>query len=292
MSSPLMVEGTVDVEDGIQVYYRRLGDGRKAVVIPAGMYLEEESKRLAAPHRTLLFYDMRGRGKSTKIADSARLGIEYELADLETLRRHFAFEQVTLIGFSYLGGVVLRYALRYPERVERIVQLGPIPPRRQPHMDQAAAALAGPADAADRASLQSLRQALARGEDPAHNREEYWRIFNKVLLYDPNLVPRFRSDYYTLANESPDNVDFQLATVFASFGDWDWRPQLGSLSLPVLVIHGDYDAVPLDGSREWVASLPNARLVIIPQAGHLAWAEKPEMVFPRIEAFLTGTWPK
>jgi len=84
----IVTEGFVEVEEGIELYYRRVGDGPEAVVIPGGMYLEEEFKRLAAPDRTLLFYDMRGRGKSTTITDAAKLGIEYELADLDTLRRH------------------------------------------------------------------------------------------------------------------------------------------------------------------------------------------------------------
>jgi proline iminopeptidase len=289
----LVTEGFVEVEEGIELYYRRVGDGPEAVVIPGGMYLEEEFKRLAAADRTLLFYDMRGRGKSTTITDAAKLGIEYELADLDTLRRHFGFEYVSLIGSSYLGGVVVRYALRYPEQVERIVQIGPIPPRRQPHMDAYQAAIAVRRGSADLAQLDSLMQAIGRGEDPVRNRQAYWRILHKAMKYDPDVDLRFRSDYYTLENERPDNVwDFHLPAVVGSLGDWDWRPELSRVAIPVLTIHGDYDALPLDGAREWVASLPDAQLLIVPQAGHFPWAEKPEIVFPAINGFLMGKWPE
>lgn len=102
---------------------------------------------------------------------------------------------------------------------------------------------------------------------------------------------RFRSDYYTLQDERPDNVwDFHLAAVVGSFGDWDWRPELSRVANPVLTIHGDYDGLPLDGAREWVASLPDAQLLIVPQAGHFPWAEEPEIVFPAIHGLLTGRW--
>jgi pimeloyl-ACP methyl ester carboxylesterase len=57
-----------------------------------------------------------------------------------------------------------------------------------------------------------------------------------------------------------------------------------------LVIHGDADPLPLEGSKEWVEALPNARLVVIPRAGHYPHAEQPERFFPEVEAFLTHGW--
>jgi hypothetical protein len=33
-----------------------------------------------------------------------------------------------------------------------------------------------------------------------------------------------------------------------SFGDWDWRAELAQVSAPVLTIHGDHDALALEGA--------------------------------------------
>lgn len=283
------LSGFLEVEPGIELYYQRVGDGPQQVVIPAGMIMAEEFERLGAPERTLLFYDQRSRGKSTTITDEAKLGLEYELADLEALRQHFGFERVSLIGGSYLGGVVVRYALAHPDRVERIVQIGPISPRRVPHMDTYWATRSSRWSESDQAEMAVLREKMNRGEETEQDRRAYWRIFHKAMLYDPSLEIRVRGDYFTLQNELPRNSwDVQLPAVVGSFGDWDWRAELAEVSAPVLTIHGDHDALPLEGSREWVESLANARLLIVPKADHFPWIERPEIVFPAIDTFLTG----
>lgn len=287
----IITEGFVKVEKEIELYYRRFGDGPQVIIIPGGMYLEEEFKQLSSNERTLLFYDMRGRGQSTTIKDIAKLGIEYELTDLETLRRYFGFDHISLIGCSYLGGVVVQYALSYPKKVERIVQIGPIPPCRQKYMDKYQTTIATRRDSADLAQLDSLMQLIGRGENLVNNCKAYWRILHKAMKYDPKVDFHFRNGYYSLENERPDNVwNFHLPAVVGSFGDWDWRPELSKITIPVLTIHGDYDALPLDGAREWVKSLPNAQLLIIQQAGHFPWAEKPEIIFPALDEFLRGKW--
>ena len=46
------------------------------------------------------------------------------MQDIETVRRHFGLERVSVMGYSYLGKVAVMYAMAHPERVDRIVQLG------------------------------------------------------------------------------------------------------------------------------------------------------------------------
>jgi pimeloyl-ACP methyl ester carboxylesterase len=79
--------------------------------------------------------------------------------------------------------------------------------------------------------------------------------------------------------------------VLGSIVEWDWRPRLASLDVPTLVVQGAEDAVPLAASRDWAATLPDARLLVIPAAGHFPWAESPETFFPAVDQFLDGRWP-
>jgi pimeloyl-ACP methyl ester carboxylesterase len=46
--------------------------------------------------------------------------------DLEAVRAHFGIEKPDLIGFSYLGKLVVLYATQHPDHVNRIVQIGPV----------------------------------------------------------------------------------------------------------------------------------------------------------------------
>lgn len=66
----------------------------------------------------------------------------------------------------------------------------------------------------------------------------------------------------------------------------DSRPMLGAIRCPTLVLVGDADvATPPELSREIAAGIAGARLVVVPDCGHLSTIERPE----RVNAAL-GEW--
>lgn len=69
---------------------------------------------------------------------------------------------------------------------------------------------------------------------------------------------------------------------------YDWRDRLRALSTPTLVIHGERDALPARVSKELSALLPNARLVLIPDAGHMPFWEAPARFFELVNSFLSA----
>ena len=71
-----------------------------------------------------------------------------------------------------------------------------------------------------------------------------------------------------------------------SLGDWDFRPDLARVTAPTLNIHGETDAIPMDLVEEWTTALPHARLIKVPGASHFPYVERPDLVWPAIEAFL------
>jgi pimeloyl-ACP methyl ester carboxylesterase len=50
-----------------------------------------------------------------------------DVRDMEAVRKHFAAEKTTPIGYSYMGLPVMLYAHDDPQHVGRIVQLDPVP---------------------------------------------------------------------------------------------------------------------------------------------------------------------
>jgi pimeloyl-ACP methyl ester carboxylesterase len=71
------------------------------------------------------------------------------------------------------------------------------------------------------------------------------------------------------------------------------KESIAKVTAPVLTIHGREDRnAPYGGGREWNILLPNARLITIDAAVHMSWVEFPEIVFPSIDPFLNGQWPK
>lgn len=280
-------EGFVTVDEGLELRYKTIGDGPEAVIIPAAVYLEYEFEQLADESRTLILYDQRARGKSSAVAEASKISMDFEITDLEAVRRHFGKEKVSLVGWSYLGGVVVLYAARYPEHVNRIVQIGPIPPT----YDLYAQAASTPLDEETMTQLNKLREEGMAESDPERFCTEVWDIYMKRVFFDSDKIGLMRSDKCKCPNEMPDNVRNQLGAIIGSLGQWDWRDTVQSVDAAVLTIHGDSDTLPLDGSRMWVSSLRNARLFFVREAGHLPFVEQPEVFYPAVDTFLKGEWP-
>src|SRR5256886_13568620 len=107
-------EGYVTTEDGVRLFFQKMGSGPRTVVIPNAAYMFEDFKYLAAD-RTVIFYDLRNRGRSESVTDASKLkgGVLLDVEDLETIRRQFGIHPVDVIGHSYLGMVVALYAMKY-----------------------------------------------------------------------------------------------------------------------------------------------------------------------------------
>ena len=77
----------------------------------------------------------------------------------------------------------------------------------------------------------------------------------------------------------------------ASLGAFDLRPVLSKIKAPTLVIKGTESGMMRSWVEEWALSLPNSRMLWIPEAGLEVWVEKSEIVLAAIERFRTGEWP-
>jgi proline iminopeptidase len=283
----------VEVEPGVRLFTRLVGDGPQTVVIPAGFFLERPLSGLADGRR-LIFYDMRDRGRSDSVPDASRVGIRQDIDDLEALREHFALERMNLIGWSYLGLMVAMYTFEHPERVERLVQIGPIPPRSAaPYQKAAGEALLGVLDPAELTKLQELAESGVRESDPQRFYEAYWRVYKPTLFGDRAKMAWYELPPSDLPNEWLHNLEPHIQAKVASFGDFDYRAEAARLNVPVLTIHGTADLnAPIEGGREWSAAFPQGRFLPVDGAAHLAMVEQPELVQTAIDVFLRGYWPE
>ena len=67
----------------------------------------------------------------------------------------------------------------------------------------------------------------------------------------------------------------------------DSHDLLPTIDIPTLIVVGESDAITVpDASREMAAAIPGSRLVIVPQAGHMALVEQPEIVTAALVAWI------
>jgi pimeloyl-ACP methyl ester carboxylesterase len=67
-------------------------------------------------------------------------------------------------------------------------------------------------------------------------------------------------------------------------------PRYGNIKAPVVVITSDTDTTvsPSIHSRRFAATVPNAKLIVLPGAGHMVQYAAPELVVREIEAMIAG----
>lgn len=283
--------GMLETAPGVSIYYEKYGDGPQVTLIPGRLFLARDFAALARNDRTLIFYDMRNRGASSHVTDGSRLTILEDVHDLEAVRRHFDADKVNLVGYSYLGLMTALYASAHPARVNRLVQMGPVPrefPGNYPP-DERADQRPVPAEARDaEAALEQARKGNPSQRELCELEHRYWSY---RLVGNPANAPR-NPDNCRYENEWPENFQQHLEH---HFGDIQQRKfaaeKFEKLSLPVLVIHGRLDMnAPYGSGREWARTFPNARLVTIDQGAHNLWLDDPSVV-AEIGHFFDGTWP-
>jgi pimeloyl-ACP methyl ester carboxylesterase len=284
-----VVEGHVTTDDSVRLYYRIVGTGDETVVVPMALYLEDVLAPLARPGRHLVFYDPRHRGRSGR-GDLARVSLDRQIEDLEQLRAALGIERMALIGWSGLGMEMAVYAIRHPDRVTRLVQVGAVPPAarimREAGGDRRA-------ERTDRAAIAALDRRFEQGgfaDDPADFCRARTRLTRPSSFADTMLAARV-PDVCQWENEWPLHLWPYFEALLGSFGDYDWTDEIAGLDLPRLVIHGREDGIPLAGARAWAAGFPNARLLVLSPAGHFPFIERPDTFFPAVDRFLAGGWP-
>jgi proline iminopeptidase len=293
---PSVREGYVNAGGGVQLYYRLVGTGHDTVVVLHGgpgfnmEYFAKDLTPLAMSHG-LLFYDQRGTGRSSLVTDSVDLDGQRFAEDLEAVREHFGLQRMALLGHSWGAGVAALYASRYPDRIGRLVIVDGIP-LQQKVVVQAFEQLAAGRDSATRVRMEKWRQArLANPEDPAPCRA-YYELWFAPFFADSSAAHRSQGDFCAGTKEARRNKIASIDRfVAASLGDWDWRPAVRRVNAPALVIHGSADPLPVASGREWAATLPNARFLMLERVGHFPYLEAPDVFFPAVDLFLGGSWP-
>jgi proline iminopeptidase len=292
-------EGYVTGADNVGIFYRKLGSGQDFVVFlhgGPGLSMQDGgyAMRPLGNAYTLIMYDQRGGGRSDLVKDPALLTADADVRDLEALRQHFGIEKMKLIGLSWGSGLAALYAGAHEERVSRLVFLDPMPIALNPFAKERGEKIASLMKPEDTARLKELsnRAKNAKDEEIHAIYKEEIRIFFGPYLFHPEGHDRDWSQMSDVPVPAMRNAAVVGKAVNASLGNFDLRPTLAKLKMPTLVIEGEKTNVPLDSTREWAKSPSNARLLLIPDAGHATFIDQPNALLREIEIFLQGDWPK
>ena len=286
-------EGYITTADSIRLFYRVAGRGADTIIaIHGGPGVDLESiygdfAPLTEQH-VVVFYDQRGAGRSTLPRDTTLLSAATQISDLDAVRRHFKIDRVTLVAHSYGPLLAATYAIAHPDHVRAMIFFGAVPPRRGDFFQRFGQTLRSRMDSVQLAKQADANRRLATGggDNIRQACRDYWAVGMRPRLADPDYsLPLIRSD---LCASDPAGIRYGLTktngVVMASYGDWDLRAALPALHMPVLIMHGEQDAIPMDLVAEWTM-IPRSRLVPVPGAAHFPYAERPDAVWPEVKRF-------
>jgi non-heme chloroperoxidase len=254
----------------IRVYYEDHGSGPPVVLVHGyalngHSWEKQEAALLAAGHRVIT-YDRRGCGASSR--PSTGYDFDTLAGDLHVLLSRLDLRQVVLAGFAMGTGEVTRYlAIHGPGRVTAAVLVAPLLPFLLKTHDNP--------DGIDRSVFDGLTARIA-ADRPAAMKDFLDQSYNVDLLGGSRVSDQaWQNSFYTALRASA-----LAAAGCVTACREDFRADLATITIPVLVIHGDQDRIlPYQAtSRRLPALLANARSTLIAGGPHaIIWTHADEV---------------
>jgi 4,5:9,10-diseco-3-hydroxy-5,9,17-trioxoandrosta-1(10),2-diene-4-oate hydrolase len=169
-------------------------------------------------------------------------------------------DRATLLGHSMGGGVALRVAIDFPERVDRLVLVSPLGFRGRVCWQ-----------------FRIMRWPVL-GELLSRPSRRSARSLGRLCVSDPALVtPEIVETSYAMSRR-PGGRRYTLATTRGLFApDTAMLDDLPRIEAPTLIVWGAQDRVlPLDWARQPWKLLPRGRLHVFDSCGHMAMFERPD----------------
>jgi non-heme chloroperoxidase len=254
----------------IRIYYEDHGSGSPVVLVHGyalngHSWEKQEAALLAAGHRVIT-YDRRGFGASSRPS----IGYDFDTlaADLDVLLSSLDLRGVVLAGFAMGTGEVARYlAARGPGRVKAAVLVAPLLPFLLKTNDSP--------DGIDRSVFDGLTARIA-ADRPAAMKDFMDRSYNIDLLGGSRVSDQAWQNSFYVAISASAHAALGCVTACRE----DFRGDLATISVPVLVIHGDQDRVlPYEAtSQRLPALLKNVRSTLIAGGPHaIIWTHADEV---------------
>lgn len=270
-------------DDGCVLWTEQVGQGNTLVLCHGGPglwdYLDDVAGMLEGLG-TVIRWDQRGCGRSQR---RGPYSVGQSIADLDAVRRHAGQQRVTVFGHSWGALLALRYALRYPDRLLRLIYVSGtgIDPWStwRPEF---------------RANLR--RQMGARWQrwealndrDRTAEQEREWAILQwSADFVDPRIglryAERMATPWLGINHECNATIGAEVKQYLI---DNDVGSLCRELEVPTLIVDGAEDIRPRSAVDSLAQALPNAQRVIIRSAGHMPWVEQPKEFREAVTRFL------
>lgn len=266
----------IDVSDEVTLHYHDAGDGPALVLLhgggPGAAAWSNFNKNIGplSAHRRVLAFDLPQYGRSSKIdlPDNEIYPASYVKAVMAALDR-LEVQRADFIGNSLGAGMACVIAHEYPERVGKLVLMGP----------------GGVSESVMTPVPMDALRKMFTYYNPGPPSPQLLREILSGLLYDPSLLTDELVQQRYEASIEPETLRIfsslrkQNLTNVVSF--------IHTVEHPALIVFGLEDrAIPLDSALMFAKKMPNNELLILPKAGHWVMWERAAEFNAAVDAFL------
>jgi non-heme chloroperoxidase len=258
--------GILETHDGAHLYVEQAGAGQAILLVHgwtmSGRFWSRQIEPLARQFNVVTV-DLRGHGNSSKVLHGHTL-VQYA-QDLRLVVDALRLQDVTLVGWSLAGPVLLEYWNRYGgEGVSALclVEMTPFP------------------FAPEKWNTHRLAHYHFRGMNETVRNLQTDRIaFGRQFIDSMFLSGKApENDMHWML---PEHLSTPTPIAMAIYSDYlmrDYSKSLPRISVPVLVVNGNstYLCFGPDAGRHVADTLPNGRLEIFKGSGHMPFYEEPQ----------------
>jgi pimeloyl-ACP methyl ester carboxylesterase len=270
---PMGEEGFAD-SHGVKIHYVTMGQGPLVVMLhgfPDFWYTWRDQMPALAKHFQVVAIDLRGYNKSDKPEGVDNYKMSKLVDDVLAVIDHFKKDKAVIVGHDWGGAISWAFAMRYPERIDRLIILNLPHPR-------------------------GLMRELTHNPEQEKN-SQYARDFQKpdaAKLVKPEFLVFWvkekdaQKKYLDALKQS--SMEGMLNYYKANYPRPPYHEQgeLPPVKCSVLMIHGLGDKYLLPGALndtwKWVEK--DLTIVTVPKAGHFVHRDAPELVTRTMERWL------
>ena len=274
---------------GITLYFREIGTGQPIFIVHGGpdfdhKYLLPEMDLLADGYR-LIYYDQRGRGNSFRELNHEEILIEKYIEDIDCLRKFFKYEKIAIMGHSWGAHLAMHYAVNQTENVSHLILLNTAPASYEDSvlMMQNIRKRRAPYEAELKAisETEEFKQGEPRLVDKFH------KIVYGTTFKNPVLAERLNLNFTKENIISGRRIEDLLLTQVYSKEGFTLIPKLKNLSIPTIIIYGDYDFIPFECSKHIADAISGSQLVTLRGSGHFSYIDSQAEFRSALDNFLT-----
>lgn len=268
----------VQMPDKTWIHYVERGTGDENLILIHGFcsstYTWKDTIGPLSEKYRVYAIDLPGFGFSDKPAD-----FSYDYENFAHAVRRFmdakGIKRASFAGNSMGGGVTVKFAALYPQRVDRVIL---VDSAGYPHHGQGAAPL-------KLLGMPVLGRFLFSLNAPAPMKI----ILQRTSFHDDSKVTDERAAAYFqpfLVN----GASRAAQNAIKSIGGASLRNDVTKITAPALIVWGENDElIPPESAKQFHKDLKGSKLVMIPSCGHLPEEEKPEEFVSAVLDFLDST---